>query len=271
MALTKKAPQFENDESELDNSADTSAADTGAETKALSADERVAAAAAAKAGKAKTEAAKEEPAAATPSASREVAAPAAGSLAVRMSAADPFKKLENAIHVDYNTLDRIMVNNGNVINKETKGLMGDTAVLELISIQKHWVMSPGGKSDDEESLAFLKYSDDGVTVRDTGEPLAKYRDLAIEAGYEQARIVERLILVGEMVDAGKQAATMNGSLVQLDLAPRSKANFEKHRISTAYRVGKGLLAAEGAERVKITCDVQNKGPNTWTDALFSTP
>lgn len=277
MALTKAKPQFESDESELDAGTETSTdtgADGGAETKTLSADERVAAAAAAKAGKAKPEqkpeAAKEEPAA-QPSASREVAAPAAGSLAVRMSAADPFKKLENAIHVDYNTLDRIMVNNGNVINKETKGLMGDTCVLELISIQKHWVMSPGGKSDDEESLAFLKYSDDGVTVRDSGEPLTKYRDLAVEAGYDQARIVERLILVGEVVDDGKLAGKMNGSLVQLDLAPRSKANFEKHRISTAYRVGKGLLPAEGAERVKITCDIQTKGPNTWTDALFSTP
>lgn len=267
MALSKTNKSFESDDTDLIVADDA--------TKPLTADEKVAAAIATKAAKTATEKVKpadEEKAAAEPSKSTDIAAPAApGALAVKMAAADPFKKLENAIKVDYNTLDRIMVNNGNVINKETKGLMGDTCVLELISIQKNFVMSPGGEKDDEEALEFLKYSDDGVHCRDTGELLATYQQAAIKGGYPKARIVERLILVGMVEDAGKLSDSMNGNLVQLDLAPRSKANFEKHRISVAFRIGKGLQKPEGAERVKITCDVQNKGSNTWTDALFSTP
>lgn len=260
MSLTKNAAvkSFESDESGM---GDTSVAESAAPAK-LSADERVAAAVKVKPVEAKVEVVAEATAVVT-------AAAASSSLAVKMSLADPFKALENAIHVDYNTLDRIMVTNGNVQNKETKGLMGDSCVLELISIQKHWVMSPGGLKEDEESLEFLKYSDDGKTVRDSGEPLVQYRDAAVAAGYKDARIVERLILVGMLVDAGKLQSTMEGALVQLDLAPRSKANFEKHRIGAAFRIGRGLQPREGAERVRITCDVQSKGTNNWTDALFS--
>lgn len=266
MALTKNAPKdFESDDSGMDN------AD---ETVALTADQKVAAAMAKKAAVAESKPKDEvKQEAVAPSASKEVAvaAPAGSSLATKMVQSDPFKPLENAIHVDYNTLDRIMVTNGNVQNKETKKLMGDSCVLELISIQKHWVMSPGGDKEDEESLEFLKYSDDGIHVRDTGELLTATRDAAIAAGYTKARIIERLILVGMIVDAGKLQAEMEGSLVQMDLAPRSKANFEKHRISTAFRIGRGLQKAEGAEKVRITCDVQSKGSNNWTDALFSSP
>ena len=262
MSLTKNAVKkdFENDESGMD---DTVVVDTAAAKP--TADERIAAATKAKAEvkpEVKAEAAAETAAVVT-------AAAASSSLATRMIMADPFKKLENAIKVDYNTLDRIMVTNGNVQNKETKGLMGDTCVLELISIQKHWVMSPGGLKDDEESLEFLKYSDDGINVRDGGGLLTTYRDAALTAGYKDARIVERLILVGMLVDAGKLQASMEGSLVQMDLAPRSKANFEKHRISAAFRIGRGSQKAEGAEQVRINCDVQSKGTNNWTDALFS--
>lgn len=275
MSLSKNKPSFESDESEL--GADTAVMDRGTstDTKGLTADEKVAAAIAAKAGKAAAaskEEVKEEakPAAQSTSTSTAVAAPAAeGKLAVQMKAVDPFSEMENAIHVDYNTLTRIMVTNGNVQNKDTKQLMGPEATIELISIQKHWVMSPGGESKDDESLEFLKFSDDGVTVRGTGQLLTEARDLAVAAGYKKARINERLILVGMMVDAGKLASTMNGEMVQMDLAPRSKDNFNRHRISTTFRIARKLQTAAGSEIVKIGCDVKSEGGNNWTDATFN--
>ncbi len=278
MALNKNKPSFESDESELANGDTTTIErDNSTDTKVLSADEKVAAAIAAKAGKpaAVKEAVKEDPkveqteTAATQSTSTAVAAPKPNSLAVTMAQVDPFTKMENAIKVDYNTLTNIMVTNGNVQNKDTKQLMGDSCVLELISIQKHWVMSPGGESKDKESLEFLKFSDDGVTVRGTGQLMTEAQELAVAAGYKKARINERRILVGMMVDAGKLSATMNGELVQMDLAPRSMANFHRHRVSTTFRIGKGLQTAEGAEVVKIGCDVKSENGNNWTDAIFS--
>lgn len=279
MALTKEkaAPKvnFEEQEDGLETGADTGA-DTGTaeqETRALTPDERVAAQVAKNAGKSTAAAAsasvgEQTQAAASTSTAVATAAPAAGgSLAARMAAADPFKGLENALRVDYNTLNRIMVTNGNVQDKETKTLCGDHAVLELISIQKHWVMSPGGDKKDEESLEFLKYSDDGVHARDTGETLESYRQAAIKAGFKDARIAERLILVG-MLESTANGKGPVGELVQMDLAPRSVANFNRHRATTTFRIGRNLQKPEGAERLLVKADVQSKGDNNWTDAKF---
>lgn len=264
-------PDFE-EEGDLSGGEDTGAtAGAEPETKAQDANARVAAAAAkkAKAGTAEPEAAAATAQTAA-STSTAVTAPAqaAGSLAMRMAMADPFKSMENALHVDYNTLTRIQVTNGNIKDKDAGTLMGDHAVMELISIQGHWVMSPGGDSKDEESLEFLKYSDDGKTVRDTGEPLEKYLEAAIKAGYDKARIVERLILVG-MLESSANGKGPIGELVQIDLAPRSMANFKRHRVSTTFRIGRDLQPAVGAERVKILAEVQNKNGNDWTDANFA--
>jgi hypothetical protein len=181
-------------------------------------------------------------------------------------AADPFKALDNALKVDYNTLPRIMVTNGNVQNKENKKLMGDTVGFEIISIQKHWVLSPGGETKDEESLEFVRYSDDGKVSRD-GEDMADCLEAAKEAGYAKAAIKERCILVGCLFDSGKLKEMAN-ELVQIDLAPNSKKNFEQYRITTAFKVGKGLMDPELANRVQIEAVVQSKNGNDWTEASF---
>lgn len=281
MALTDKAttntPAFEMDEAEVGVDTGTAGADTTAEqttTAKGSANERVAAAAAKQAAKADAEKAAAAPAAAPAAASTQTAVAVASKpneLVVAMTKANPFTALVNAIHVDYNTLHRIMVSNGNVMSKELQGKegqMGETCALELISTQKHWVMAPGGDKDDEESLQYLKYSDDGKSERETGKPLTEFLDAAIKAGYDKARITERLILVGELIDAGKLNSTMKGELVQLDLAPRSVKNFNTFTVNAAFRVAKGRMSADDAVKVRIRCSVQTKGSNNWTDAEF---
>lgn len=263
MALVNTAPS---DKFEMDES-DTGTADTA--TRTLSADEKVAAQAAKNAARSAAQPAEQAADQSQTSTSTAVAAPAKpNALVTAMTKANPFKAMENAIHVDYNTLTRLMCNNGNIINKETKGLFGDTIELQLISFQKHWVMAPGGDSNDEESLQYLKFSDDGKVERETGRPLAEFVDAAMAAGYGDARVQERLILVGEIVNPGK-LKDMQGELVQMDLAPRSVRNFNTYQLNAAFKVAKGLLTAEQATRLKITADVQSKGKNTWTDAQFS--
>jgi hypothetical protein len=246
--------------------------DTATETThTMTADEKVAAQVAKNAsraaGSAGTATGTPADAAQQTSTSTAVAASKPNDLVISMTKANPFTPLENAIHVDYNTLTRIMVTNGNVQNKETKALYGDSVELQLISFQKHHVVAPGGDSKDEESLNYLKFSDDGKTERETGRPLQEFVDAAIAAGYDQARIQERVILVGELVKAAK-ACDIIGELVQIDLAPRSVRNFNTYQVNSAFKVAKGLLTAEQARRVKIVCDVQTKGSNNWTDAKF---
>ncbi len=279
MALTtnKATPKFENTGDEGDgNTVDNGAEAGAAETRTMSADERVAAQAAKNASRqsAAPEVKAEDPApAAAPSASREVAAAKSNAVAKSIMSHDPTAALENALTVQYDTLTQIMVTNGNVVLREGKELMGDHVGLELISFQNHWVCSPGGKSNDDESKEFLKFSDDGKTVRDTGESLTEAVQRAKDAGYPEARIVERMILVGALVYPGKDKKgqrldELQDELVQIDLAPRSMNNFKAFRANAAFKVSRGLLAPEAALRVCLYCKVMSKGDNNWTDADF---
>ncbi len=268
MALTGKTNKFEEGGEDNGNTVVEEQAETTTTAK-LSADDRIAMAQA-KAGAKPADTKDAAPAAA--STERAVATPAkTSSLAVSMTKANPFTALENAITVDYNTLTRLMCTNGNYVNKENDAILGDTIGLELISKQKSFVLSPGGDSDDQESLAYVKYSKDGETT-DDGESMQECLAIAKQAGYTKAKIAERLILVGCLFDPGKQGG-MKNDLVQIDLAPLSKDNFKRHEIAVAFGISRGNLPREGAERLKMTCDLKsntigNKKVN-WTNANFA--
>ena len=272
MALTKNtgttsaASRFETPD-------DDNTVDTGTETGTMSADERVAAALAAKGTKPAPAPAEEAAPAATESASRAVAAPAATAVATTIMSKDPLAACEDALRVNYNDLTQIMVTNGNVALKEGKELLGDHVGLEIISFQNQWVCSPGGDTQDDESKEYLKFSDDGVYVKGTDQLLTDAVKLAVAAGYEKAKIAERLILVGALVYPGKDKKgnvidELQDELVQIDLAPRSKAAFKAYRINAAFKVSKGLLDPQAALRVCMSAKVMSKGTMNWTDAEF---
>lgn len=263
MSLTKNAVKkdFENDESELNGGVETA---TPASTKPT-ADERVAAAAAKAAKAAEAETASAAPA----STERAVAPQKANAAALTIAQQDPFKPLENALKVDWNTLPRVMATNGGFQNKETQQMMGETIVVEILSIQDHYVVSPGGDIDDDESKPFLKYSDDGITTRE-GESVMACVQAAIKAGFAKAACKKRCILVGALIDKGsKESGLAVEDLCQIDLAPNSLKNFNQHRFSTAYKVGKGSLPAEGANTVRLTGLVKNDKKLNWTEATFA--
>lgn len=260
MALNKNADQtssakaFEAPDDEQGGTAAT-------QTRTLSADDRIAA----QLAKEQAAAPVQEQAASQTTA---VAAKATGGAVVSSIAkANPYAALKNAIRVDYNTLPALMATNGNIQYKKTKKLMGDTIGLELISIQDHWVMSPGGESDDEESKKFLMYSDDGIMSRD-GESMADGVARAKAAGYDKAAIKKRLILVGAIFDGGKSPELV-GDVVQIDCAPSTANNFNQHQISTAYKVGKGLASADRALMLKLTADVKDENKKQWTEIVFA--
>ncbi len=272
MALTKNNPAAKFENPDDDNG------EAGDQTQALSADERVAAQAAKNAARSAAAPAAAAPAAAAPAAasvsqSREVAAAPAANLAVSVMQHNPLAACKNALHVDYDTLTQIMVTNGNVALKETKELLGDHVGLEVISFQDQWVCSPGGDSKDEESKEFLKFSDDGVYVRGTDQLLTEAVKLARDAGYDKADVKKRMTLVGALIYPGRDKKgnvvdELQDELVQIDLAPRSKSNFEAYQVNAAFKVSRNLLDPQAALRVCMYAKVQSKGDNNWTDADF---
>jgi hypothetical protein len=237
------------------------------ETATLSAHERLAVAAAARADEAKAEREAVE-ASKTASTSTAVAAKTASNIVLAAPVmGNIFAGLENAFHVDWNTFESLLANQGTFMRKGDKAKLGDSVGLELLSYQQQFVISPGTEGDADNDK--VRYSDDGVTTT-TGEDCKSYLEDLKEAGFDKASRSERVVLVGSLFDPGK-LAEIKDQLVQISLPPTSKAQFERHKIQTDFNIGRGLSPALGATRLRMTCEVQSDAKNKrdWTVVKFA--
>lgn len=201
----------------------------------------------------------------TAATSTAVAAKPTGAVAPMAAMTNPLEALKGAFHVEYDTLRNLNINQGNVIDKTTGKAMGDTIGLELLTYQDQWVVSPG--VDGDEAKEHVRYSDDGITATD-GTDMKAHLALLKQSGFADAKMSERLVIAGSVFEPGK-LKDLKDSLVQINLPPTSRAAFKRYLMDQAFRVSKGLLSADGANRIKIECTIQKKGDNTWTVADFT--
>lgn len=196
-------------------------------------------------------------AAVAPAAVAAVAAVATGAVAIKHQSLNPFSDMEKAYEVDYNTLTQVMATNGGFFEKETSVALGDSLVLQLMSYQSNFIISPG--IDGDEAKKLVRYSSDGINTKD-GESCSEYIKELKEAGYDKAYMSKRIVLVGALLDAGK-APDMTDSLIQIDLAPTSKTLFDRYVIQSAFNVSKGKTTRENASKLRITAKVAKNANN----------
>lgn len=184
------------------------------------------------------------------------------------SIASPFEEFRNAYTVNYDTLQALQATNGNFLDKTSGVSLGDTIILDILSFQPNFVLSPG--VEGEEARAYVAYSDDGKVTKD-GTPCVDYLADLKRAGYDEAKMSTRTVLVGALVDAGKQP-DMVDNLVQIDLPPTCKTLFDRYQIQSAFDIRKGKTTLEKVTRVKMVCRVEKratpKGSLIWTVTDF---
>jgi len=200
-------------------------------------------------------------------------APAATPPAVRPSGAlstagakgnmNALVEMKDALKVDYNTLAQVTTTNGNFVEREGKIVMGDTVVFELLSFQDSFVVSP---EDDKAPKELVKYSDDGITTKD-GIPVQEALDELFKTGWVKARLRRRTVLVGAIESAAK-TDKFNNELMQFDLSPASRTQWERYMANAAYQLKVGRLTEDRAKRVKATAELAQNGSNTYTLAKF---
>lgn len=195
-----------------------------------------------------------------------VAARTAGAVvAAPVTLVNPLDGLKNAFRVTYDSVRNLIVTNGNVMDRQSNKALGDTVDLELLSFQDQWVVSPG--VDGEEAKEFVRYSDDGITTTQ-GEDCKEYLKHLKATDFPAAKMSERTVLVGALVNAGKMKE-LTDTIVQLNLAPTSRGAFQQYQLDQAFKIRKGTVTPEGANIVRITCEVHTKGKNSWTVTNFS--
>ena len=163
---------------------------------------------------------------------------------------DVIRGLKDAYPVAFNTLTTVMAAQGRFSLKETGQPLGTDITLELMSYQDNYVVSP---NDDSAPKEHVRYSDDGITCSDGTPCLTHLADLK-ELGYTKAKINARNVVVGALLSA-QGTKEFDGTLVQIDLSPMSKAQFLRYQIQTAYDISKGKKDPDAAKISKLSADV----------------
>ena len=243
MTLTRKLKMGLINKPAFESEADTKAAPAGS-------------AAPAPAGSAASDAAKPK---------TEITKPQNTALALPTLTLNLFDQVKDALPVEYNTLNQIIANQGNLQDRETKTILGDTAVFKILSWQDAFVVSP---EDDAAPDDEVRYSDDGITCSD-GTLVADHIAHLKEIGFDKARLKERAVVVGAMVSAVK-SDMLNGQLVQFDLSPASRTQWKRFMANASYAVSVNSKTPEQALNVKVTTSIrQGAGNNSFTLASFS--
>lgn len=202
----------------------------------------------------------------TSAADKAVAAtPAPTPLAVKPSTDHPLLELKNALVVDFNTLDALILSNGNLLLREGKKSVGDSIQLELMSYQDSYVVAP---QDDKAPVSVVRFSNDGITCTDGVTSVKEHLHWLQTNGYPKAALKSRVIIVGAVEKCAKNPDLI-GTLVQIDLSPASRAQWLRYEANAMYKYQKALATKEGLRHIKVQAEIATAGSNTYTLAIFS--
>ena len=191
---------------------------------------------------------------------RAVGAPAVSNADMRI-----LDSLKDSIRVDFNTLVQVQAVQGTFSDKEKDDSLGDTITMELMSFQDNYVCSPNA---DEADTELVKFSDDGITAKDGTDMAAHLAQLLLD--WPKAKITKRVVLVGPLLERAKGDGLID-ELIQLDLAPTSKAMFDRYMANCAWKIKSGKLDPEAAKRIKLTARVaKGSGTIKYTVVDFET-
>lgn len=190
-----------------------------------------------------------------------------GALANPNANINVIRDLKNAYTVSWDSLAAFQATQGRFQMKDTNANMGDEILFELMSWQDQYVVSP---NDDTAPKDTVKFSADGVTTND-GLSCTEHLQNLKEMGYFKARIVQRYVLVGAILSTEKGDGAFDGTLAQIDLSPKSKAQFDRYQIQAAFDIGKGKLTPADAVFLTMkTTVVTNAAKQQYTLVTFAT-
>lgn len=176
-------------------------------------------------------------------------------------------ELKGAYTVQYDSLAQILAAQGTFTERESDTNMGSRLVFELMSYQEQFVVSP---NDDKASKELVRYSADGKVCSDGTDVQEHLKHLRDELNYKNARVNSRYILVGALVSA-ERTKDFDGQLMQIDLSPKSRGQFDRYRIQSAYDIGKGKFTADESKVLEMTAEVATNGANQkYTLVKFAT-
>ena len=157
--------------------------------------------------------------------------------------------VKDAFHVDFDSLPRIIAEQGSMVMKEGAIELGTFIKLKMLSFQDSYVCSP---NDNKAPKELVKFSEDGKVDREGNCLFAHVRELK-EQGWVKAKISHRLVVVGELLATGNGAGPIE-DLVQIDLSETGRKSFNTYTLQASYKVAKGKFSAEDSTILRMTAE-----------------
>jgi len=179
--------------------------------------------------------------------------------------------LKDLFTVDYDTFERLKSGSGNIVDSQNNSL-GSQIALRVLSWQDAWDISPG--SQVPEAKKVVKYSDDGVRTKDTGELITEYLD-RLRSGdvdgvkYPGAKIAPKKVIVG-VLEGAEKPTNLLGKTVQVSLSTQSAKSFDRHRFDFTLQQQMGKRSTvDGADCVLINAEARSSNGNNYTLLLVT--
>ena len=173
--------------------------------------------------------------------------------------------LKDAFRVEFDSLPAIGASLGTFVRKADETDLGPELKLQLISYQESFVASP---NDTKADVELVKYADNSKTARDGTDLAAHVEDLKAQ-GYGKAKINHRVILVGELLEASKDAS-MVGDLIMVDLPDSGRRSFQTYTLQASYAVAKGRKSVEEATTLTLKAvNDKTKAGEKFTKVVIS--
>jgi hypothetical protein len=169
----------------------------------------------------------------------------------------------------FNTFPRFSGSQGVLTTQDGKQVLGDSCVIELMSFNDLYMVSPGEKS--KESTEYVKYSNDGVTINETGESLAEYL-AELRQDFPKAAKKQYTSLWGVVLKVGAKSNCKDsilGKIVEISLAPTSRPSLTAAESQLQLDIRRGHARLDLANILTVTCEAAVSQGNQYTKLVVS--
>lgn len=166
---------------------------------------------------------------------------------------------KDAFSVEYDTFERLKAGAGDIQDNSGNSL-GREIAIELRSWQHAWDIGMG--DDSAKAKEYVRYSDDGVTIKDSGQTIADYLE-EVRPMYPNAKVAQKMVLVGVLL-AAENATNLLDRTVQVSLSSQARKTFDRYNFDRTFDVASGKQPAEGSNVLSIKALPKKTGTNNWT-------
>ena len=166
---------------------------------------------------------------------------------------------KDAFSVEYDTFERLKAGAGDIQDNSGNSL-GREIAIELRSWQHAWDIGMG--DDSAKAKEFVRYSDDGVTIKDSGQTIADYLE-EVRPMYPNAKVAQKMVLVGVLL-AAENPTNLLDRTVQVSLSSQARKTFDRYNFDRTFDVASGKQPAEGSNVLSIKALPKKTGTNNWT-------